>query len=147
MLPETRTEERWDLLSEWEQELLLGGALLSEWSTFLMNDAQEAFCAGADLAALLAAQAAIECHLKYEYGDSKGSVRLVDLIDESPLPEQLKERLHELRKYRNRWVHVRDPHADETLLAHPEKHRAELAEMTTKAMRLLMEVAFLEQWV
>jgi uncharacterized protein (DUF952 family) len=66
------TDARWTLLLEWDEELLLGGVILSERSTFLVQDADRAFCAGADLAALFAAQAAMESHLRYEYGDAGG---------------------------------------------------------------------------
>ena len=50
-----------------EDELLVGDAMLSEWSTFLARDADTAFQSGADLATILISQAAIECHLRYEY--------------------------------------------------------------------------------
>ncbi len=138
-------DERERLLLAWDDELLLGGVVLSEWSSFLIQDADVAYCAGADLAALLAAQAAMESHLMYEYGD-RGSTRgFADLIERSPLARELKDRLHDIRRYRNRWVHVRNPQEDQALIDEPDRHRSELADMTTRAMRLLREVIYQEQ--
>jgi hypothetical protein len=136
---------RWALLRTWEDELLKGGVTLSEFSTFLVQDADLAFCAGADLAALLAAQAAMETHLRHEHR-AVGGEGFAALIDRSGLPSDLTARLHEVRRYRNRWVHVADPDADSHLLAHPERNREELARMATAAMRALYEVIFLCQW-
>ena len=136
---------RWALLRTWEDELLKGGVTLSEFSTFLVQDADLAFCAGADLAALLAAQAAMETHLRHEHGAERGE-GFAALIDRSDLPSDLATRLHEVRRYRNGWVHVADPDADAHLLDQPERNREELARMATVAMRALYEVIFLYQW-
>lgn len=144
--PSTIEATRWALLRTWEDELVKGGVTLSEFSTFLVQDADRAFCAGADLAALLAAQAAMGTHLRHEHG----AVRVkgfAALIDRSELPSDLAARLHEIRRYRNRWVHVADPDADADLLDHPERNRDELARMATVAMRALHEVIFLYQTI
>lgn len=137
--------KRSELLAQWEEELLLGGVILSEWATFLACDAETAFIAGADLAALLAAQAAMEAHLRYEYGGDSHGGGFAQLIEQSPLMDGLKQRLHGLRRYRNKWVHVRDPNDDERLLAAPEAARDELSQMATFAMRLLIEILYVEQ--
>jgi len=139
---------RTELLGRWDDELLLGGVMLSEWATFLIQDADVAFCAGADLAALLTAQAAMEAHLKHQYGDTpEARPGFAQLIDTSPLPPELRRRLHEVRRYRNRWVHVRDPDEDSHLIERPDRHRSELSLMSTRAMRLLREVIYLDQFV
>lgn len=137
---------RSEQLAQWEEELLLGGVMLSEWTTFLACDAQTAFQAGADLAALLAAMAAIEAHLRHEYPSDGHGDGLARLIEQSPLTADLKRRLHELRRYRNRWVHVNDPDNDERLLQDPAGARNELSLMATVAMRLLLEIIYIEQW-
>jgi len=139
-------EERGRLLGAWDEELLLGGVMLSEWSTFLIQDADTAFRAGADLAALLTAQAAMEAHLKFENGGTCNG-GFAQLIDESPLAHETRVRLHEIRRHRNRWVHVRNPEAETPLVERPEQHRAELADVATRAMRLLREVIYADQWV
>ncbi len=142
----TEEPDRAELLLSWDEELLRGGVMLSEWATFLIEDADVAFCAGANIAALLAAQAAMETHLRHEHGDCAEHVSFAGIIDRSALHETVKARLHEVRRYRNRWVHVNDPHDDERLLDHHDDARAELAEMATKSMRLLREVIYSVQW-
>lgn len=139
-------ESREKLLLEWDEQLLLGGVMLSEWSVFLIQDADKAFCSGADLAALLTAQAAMEAHLRHEQQPA-GALSFVQLIERSDFSEDTKRRLHEVRRFRNRWVHVRDPSDDGPLLEKPDDHRAELAEMATRAMRLLREVIYAYQWL
>lgn len=135
---------RQDLLNAWDEELLLGGVTLSEWATFLVESADLAFCAGADIAALLTAQAAMETHLRHE---TSHAGTFVAVIDASDLPAAAKVRLHEVRRYRNRWVHVNDPGDDESLLNDPGEVLTELAEMATRSMRLLREVIYSNQWV
>ncbi|MEK6281227.1 MAG: hypothetical protein AABN95_12810 [Acidobacteriota bacterium] len=140
--------ERQAYILQLDDELLLGGVILSEWSTFLVRDADEAFCAGADLAAILISQAAIECHLRYEYfPHDQRKFGFYDLIEQSPLAPELKTTLHTLRKYRNRWVHVNDPHDDQDLLERPEYYQAELEQTAIAASRALREVIYLEQWL
>ena len=140
-------EAKWDYLLKLDDELLRGGVVLSEWATFLVRDADTAYCAGAHLSALLAAQSAIEAHLRYEYENRspRQASTLYDLIESSPLHPDLRQELHSLRRYRNRWVHVRDPHEDADLLSRPEYHEAELERLATKAMRAMRQVLYLEQ--
>ena len=109
--------DRWSYIINLDEELLLGGVMLSEWSTFLIKDTDEAFCAGANLASILAAQAAIESHLRYEYVSNQSTRKLgfYELIEQAPLHSDLKRELHAIRRYRNRWVHVNDPSDDEDL--------------------------------
>jgi hypothetical protein len=143
------TERKWAFLIELDEKYLTGGVLLSEWTTFIVRDVDIAYCNHANLSALVAAQSAIECHLRYEYYAFHRGNRLgfYDLIEQSPLEQSLKADLHELRRYRNRWVHINDPHDDEALLDKPEIHEAELEEMATFCVRLLRRVLYLEQAV
>ena len=142
-------QEKWDYILALDEELLIGGVILSEWSTFLARDAENAFCAGAHLSAILAAQAAVESHLRYEYFDpaeSKGW-GLFQLLDRAPVPNDLKDDLHTLRCFRNQWVHVGDPSEDSHLLEKPEYHEAKLEEMAKLAIRSMLRVLYLEQFV
>jgi hypothetical protein len=140
------TADRQELLVRWDDELLRGGVILSEWATFLIQDADTAFCAQADLAALLTAQAAMEAHLRYQYADVCGdNVGFARVIEASPVLDDIKRRLHEVRRFRNRWVHVRDPADDQPLLERPDEHRAQLTTMATEAMRLMRELIYQEQ--
>jgi len=139
-------DEKWDFINKLDEELLLGGVMLSEWSTFLIRDADTAFVSGAHLAAILTALAGIESHLKYEYGTEQRQ-RLVDLIDTASITDTLRVELHILRRYRNKWVHVADPHEDADLISHPEAHEAELEQMASRAIRALRETIYTDQWV
>lgn len=127
-------------------ELLLGNVMLSEWSIFLARDAENAFESNADLATILMSQAAIESHLRYEYfyGESR-KLGFYDLIEQCPIPAELKEVLHKIRKYRNRWVHVNDPHDDQDLLNRPEYYETEVADMATLAITAMLQVIYIEQ--
>ena len=123
--------------------------MLSEWSTFLARDAETAFCSGAHLAAILAAQAAVESHLRYEYLDpveAKGW-SLHRILGSVPLPADLKDDLHALRLFRNRWGHVEDPAHDDHLLERPEYQEAEMEEVAKLAMRSMLRVLYSEQWL
>jgi len=139
-------QDKWEFINALDEELLKGGVILSEWSTFLIRDAEMAFVSGANLSTLLTALAGVESHLKYEYGEGKRD-RLVDLISKAPIEDDLRQDLHHLRKYRNRWVHVDDPTDDEDLLSDPEKHEKELEEMAKLAIRSLMRTIYTEQWI
>lgn len=142
-------EEKWQHVVALDDKYLVGGVILSEWTAFLVRDADIAFCNGANLSAILACQAAIECHLRYEYCDSASRARLgfFDLIEQAPLDQTLKRELHELRRFRNRWVHVNDPHDDADLLERPEANDAQLEQMAFCAIDLLRKVVYLEQWI
>lgn len=130
-------EDKWTYIINLDEELLKGGVILSEWTTFLVKDAESAFCADANLSSILSCQAAIESHLRYEYFDPKESKRwgFYDLIEKSSLPTDLKTELHELRKFRNKWVHVENPFDDSDLLKRPAYHEQELAQFAKKSIR------------
>jgi len=59
-------DERRAFIFALDEELLKGGIILSEWTTFLAKDAEGALCLGAYLASILTAAAAIESHLRFE---------------------------------------------------------------------------------
>jgi hypothetical protein len=142
-------DEKWDYINKLDEELLVGGVMLSEWSTSLVKDADTAFCSSANLAAILVSQAAIESHLRFEYPESQTTKRATfyDLIENAPLPGELKVDLHRLRKYRNKWVHVNDPREDQELLDKPGYYESELEDMAKFAITVLREVIYLEQFV
>ena len=140
------SDQKWSMLIALDEELLLGCAMLSEKTIFIVKDADIAFCAGADLAAITLCQAAIESHLKYEYGDmmQKSPKGFFDLIEMSPIKSELKARLHKLRIVRNSWVHV-DPWEDTQLLENPDQLELEIENASLQAVTLLREVLYLEQ--
>ncbi len=142
-------EDKWKYIIDLDNELLKGGVILSEWTTFLVKDAETAFCADANLSSILSCQAAIESHLRYEYFDPKESKRwgFYDLIEKSLLPTGLKTELHELRKFRNNWVHVENPSDDSDLLKRPEYHENELAQFAKKSIRTMLTALYAEQFL
>ena len=142
-------QEKWDFITALEDELLLGGVILSEWSSFLARDAMTAWCSGANLAAILSAQAAVESHLRYEYFGPKQSKGwgLYRMLHEAPIEADLLLTLHKLRKFRNRWVHVDDPANDQDLLERPEYHESEIDEMAKLAIKSMMQILYSEQWL
>lgn len=142
-------EQKWEYINQLDEELLIGGVILSEWTTFLVKDAETAFCSGAYLASILASQAAIESHLRYDYFNSietKGW-GFYDLIEKSNLKSELKIELHLLRKYRNKWVHVNDPSNDNELLERPEYYETELADFSKAAIKSMLKILYSNQFV
>ncbi len=129
-----------------DEELLKGGVVLSEWCSFIVREADMAFVNGAHLASILTAVSGIETYLRSEYSQT-GKERLVDLINEASLHSSLRDDLHKLRKYRNRWVHVDDPWNDTRLLETPEDTEQELEDMALFATRALRRTIFENQWV
>lgn len=136
--------DKWDFINKLDEKLLQGGVILSEWTTFLAKDAELAFCRGANLSAILACQAAIESHLRFDYFkmiDTKGWV-FYQLIEKSSLDNILKFELHELRKYRNKWVHVEKPDSDSDLLEKPEYIEVELLDVAKKSINIMLKTLY-----
>jgi len=142
-------QEKWAYILDLDEDLLQGGVILSEWTTFLVKDAETAFCSNANLASILTCQAAIECHLRFEYFDTQESKRwgFYQLIENSSLSNELKTELHELRVFRNKWVHVKDPENDSDLLEKPKYHEEELAQIAKKSIRLMLKTLYNEPWI
>ena len=142
-------EQKWDYINQLDEELLIGGVILSEWTTFLVKDAETAFCSGAYLASILASQAAIESHLRYDYFNSTETKGwgFYDLIEKSNLKSELKTELHLLRKYRNKWVHVNDPSNDNELLERPEYYETELADFSKTTIKSMLKILYSNQFV
>lgn len=101
---------------------------------------------GTHLAAILTIVSGIETYLRSEY-EVRGRERLVDLIEHSPISDDLKADLHRLRKYRNRWVHVDDPRCDGNLIEKPEKMTRELEHMAVFAARILRKTIYENQFI
>jgi hypothetical protein len=138
-------EERWGLLLALDDELLKGGVILSEWCAFLTREADTAFAKGADLASILTAVSAIETYLRSEDPTASKS-RLAELIDTSGLESDLVGDLHNLRRYRNKWVHVGDPWNDQALIQNPEQCEGELSKMALLAVKSLKRTIYSAQW-
>lgn len=140
------TDERWLLLNMLDEELLKGGVVLSEWCSFIVRETDIAFVNGAHLATICTAVSGIEAHLRSE-STAKGSDRLVQLIENSPISDDLKADLHKLRKYRNRWVHVDEPWSDRMLIDEPTAMESELENMAFFAARTLRKAIYANQCI
>jgi hypothetical protein len=139
-------EARQKIINGFDEELLMGGVILSEWCSFIVREADLAFVKGVNLASILIATAGIETYLRSEYAETRKE-RFCDLIDMAQLDPKLTEVLHQLRKYRNKWVHVSDPWNDTEILEHPERYEQELEEMALLATRTLRQILYENQWV
>lgn len=135
--------ERWDHLVALDEELLVGGVILSEWCCFIVRESDIAFVHGAHLGAILTALSGIETYLRAE---TKSKNKLCNLIDELILPEGLAEDIHRLRKYRNKWVHVDDPW-NESINEFPERYEKGLEEMAHFAVRVLRRTIYENQMI
>jgi hypothetical protein len=140
------SDDRRSFLLALDDELLQGGALLPEWCALIVREADVAFAAGSYLASILAAVSAIETYLRAESGASS-DMRLADLIDHSWLSPDLRSDLHHLRRYRNRWVHVKNPTDDGSLLEDPDPVTRELETMAHFGARALRRTIYSSQWV
>ena len=133
--------EREDYFLEQEEALLKGGAAFSEWCTFISKSVYDAFVSGADLATVITAVACIEAYFRTE-SMYTGKMNLATLIDKvSFLSEEEKSQLHELRRYRNRWVHLHELD-DSDILKDEDKYLKEAEQMSFLAVKLLLTVLF-----
>ena len=76
-----------------------GGYVLSEQACALTADLQSAFCAGAWIAVIVLAAAAIDAHLHDAEGFAGNAKRAIDAAGADP-------QLHALRKRRNTLIHA-----------------------------------------
>jgi hypothetical protein len=139
-------DQSWAQLIALDEELLKGGVILSEWCSFIVREADMAFAGGAHLASILTAVSGIETYLRSEHSET-GKERLVELINCATIDGGLKDDLHMLRRYRNKWVHVDEPWNDESLLERPEEAEQELERMAFFAARALRRTIYENQWV
>lgn len=137
---------RWEEINALDEELMKGGYILSEWCVFITKQADIAYARGADLASILTAMAAIETYLRSEY-PLQSRATLAKLIDKSLLMESLKDELHKLRRYRNKWVHVDDPGMDEFLIENPKDFEDECRKMALRAARAMRQTIYENPWV
>lgn len=138
--------ERSQFLIDLDDELLKGGPTLSEWCNFIVCESNTTFIAGADLATIITAMAGIETYLRTEYPLGRKAT-LFDLIEKAAVADDLKQDIHSLRKYRNRWVHVADPEDDQELQDNPDKYAQELEGMARQAVRMLRRTIYENPWV
>jgi hypothetical protein len=137
-------DDRWRYILELDDSLLKGSVILSEWCAFIVRETDTAFVAHAHLATIITAMAGIETYLRSEYA-TEARVTLYQLIEQSPLDNELRKDIHDLRKFRNRWVHVSDPNDDQELLDQPEQFEQELETMAKSAVSVLRRTIYENQ--
>ena len=139
-------DAKWAFITALDDELLKGGATMSEWCAFIVRDCDYAFVGGANLATVITATAAIETYLRAEYAAGR-RIRLADLIDSAPIQQGLRDDIHKLRRYRNTWVHVATPEDDDEILENPAEYEEQLEEWAKLAQRILRRTIYENQWV
>jgi len=139
-------QERRHRITRMDEELPEGQVFLSGWCTFIVKETDTAFVRGAFLAAILTAVAGIETYLRAEYR-ANARKGLNDLINDAAIDEDLRQDLHTLRKYRNKWVHVNDPWNDDMLIQPPEELRDELERTAYFAVTTLRRMMYDHQWI
>ncbi|WP_211103871.1 hypothetical protein [Skermanella pratensis] len=81
-------EEKWAFITALDDEILKGGATMSEWCAFIVKECDYAFIAGANLATVVMAVAAIETYLRADYAANE-RIPLADLIDKALIAQEL----------------------------------------------------------
>lgn len=140
------SNDRAELLLKLDDELLLGGVIISEWCVFITKSTDIAFVNKADLATIITALAGIESFLRTEDYQSKGK-NLYKLIDDYDfIDAETKNELHNLRRYRNSWVHLEN-NDDEPILINEDRYIKEVEEMAILAVTLLRKVIYSNQFI
>ncbi len=143
----TSEESRWAYLVDLDEQLLVGGVVLSEWCAFITREADSAYAKGAFLPAILTACCAIETQLRAESATERSKAGFAELIDGSALDKTVIAELHALRRFRNKWVHVSEPWEDKCLLASPEAAINEIEAFAAVAMRLIRLSLYDKPWL
>lgn len=138
--------ERWAWIVKLDEKILKGDVVLPGWCTMIVKEADFAYAHHAHLPTILTAVAGIESYLRSQE-PVVARKSLSRLIDNAEISSGLKRRLHALRMFRNRWVHVDDPWDDEELIDNSEMHENELAAMAQEAIVVLRETIYSNQGV
>lgn len=101
----SKYEKRKQILLQIQDEVLRGGICFDDLTSFQLENAYIAFCAGADLACLVMCQAALESYIKDD--ENIESNRFYDIVENSSYSDEIKQQLHHLRQYRNKWMHIK----------------------------------------
>lgn len=128
-------EEFFDNQSE-KQE---GGAVISEWCTLVLESAYSAFISEADIATIITVTTCIEAFLKDDTQDNKSN--FASLIDNYGLDEYTRQKLHEIRLFRNRIVHNKILYDEMSEISRNEFHK-ECERMAFLAIELLFTVFY-----
>jgi hypothetical protein len=128
----------WELRREWFEQKAEppddGGYLLSEQACAVVADLQCAFCAGAWIAVVVLAAAAIDAHLHGAEGLTGNAKRVIDEAGADP-------QLHMLRKRRNALIHS-DPDSPAITVDQQWSERGKLEDDARHAVDLVFRVFY-----
>ena len=135
--------EIWEVRRRWFEQKAEppndGGYLVSEQACALVADLQSVFCAGAWIAVIILAAAAIDAHL-HDAECCTGSAKCA--IDEAGAEPQL----HKLRKRRNALIHS-SPDRPAITVDEQWSGRQSLEDDARLAVDLVFRVFYAEPWV
>lgn len=89
-----------------QDDVLKGGICIQDWTTFQLENAYISYCAGANLSCIIMCQASIESFMRDDEHLSNRS--FYDLIESCSYSLEIKNKLHKLRNYRNKWTHINE---------------------------------------
>lgn len=144
--PNDPEQSKWNYLVALDDELLKGGAIINVKASTLVQNADIAYCSGAPVAAIVLAVAAMESHMRSEYGlaSARG---FKDVIDASNFDDVTRKALHALRIERNHWVHARDEGEADNWLNNDIAGAERLEPVARDAVRLLRVVLYENPWI
>ncbi len=132
------SNEVWGLRRDWFEQKAEppddGAYLLSEQACAVVADLQCAFCAGAWIAVLVLAAAAIDAQLRDTEGFTGNAKRVIDEAGADP-------QLHTLRKRRNALIHS-DPDSPAITVDQQWSERVRLEEDARLAVELVFRVFY-----
>lgn len=127
-----KKNDRERTLLDIQDDVLKGGICVQDWTTFQLENAYISYCAGANLSCIVMCQATIESFMRDDEQLSDRS--FYDLIENCSYDQDMKTKLHTLRKYKNKWTHINEQINDFLI---DEK---ELEKMALFSYRLALEV-------
>lgn len=133
-------KEKWNYIVSLDEELLHGGVILSEKIVELIRNADISFIYGAYWSSIITSVAAIEGYLKSEIVST--SENLGNLINESGLGIEETKMLHNLRRYRNQIVHMKELWDDALLLNSYEEFSSNEEHAAMDAIKLLRTIVY-----
>lgn len=98
--------KREKVLLDIQEDVLKGGICVQDWTTFQLENAFISYCAGATLSCVIMCQTAIESYMRDD--EQLNDRSFYKLIDNSSFDQEMKIKLHKLREYRNKWVHMNE---------------------------------------
>lgn len=139
--------EREQWLFELDESLLQGGIILPEFVVWLTKESDTCFINECYLASIILSVSCIETLLKADFFSEEVQSSLYQLISEADFDMQMSKDLHLVRKFRNSWVHIKNPWKDEVLLNTPDLVDQEVYEMAKMTIHLQRKIMYSNQFI